>query len=559
MWFYDLPWHPAQCFYNPQRMGWIDQKETPKYVPWSSYCIRQIGMEYSIMDAMYGFTAKKREKRRSITVWDIWRFFQGSFVKALTDWKILDDEELASIERMKRKRSTFAADEISDEIIDYCLRECKSGVALMTKLDRTCADLGYPLGRFDGAGSLAAAMLKAWKIKDYMADVPEEMIDAVSCAYFGGRFEIAAHGRTYKPVWQYDINSAYPHIIRNLPCLACAEWEASRDVQEEGIYYVRWNAGQDGNYWGAFPHRNRRGEITYPRCGSGWYWGSEILAANRLYPGSFRILKGWNLLRKCVHIPFERIPDVYQQRRELGSDAAGIVLKLGLNSLYGKTAQSIGRPQYANYIWAGMITAGTRAMLLDAIRLAGPENILMTATDAVFSTVEIDLPISKTLGEWSVTHIPAGLLIIQPGITIAYQSDGTGTYKSRGLGKYEFAAHADAAERAWDRLGVMGSFEAQTHRFIGIKTALGRNRYELRCRWVDVTNRLRFFPGSKRDLPDAELLAHLERRQAISYAITGDGKPSIPYDRIKNRLEYDNATEIGEQPALECDWLEVTA
>src|SRR5690348_17906092 len=51
-----------------------------------------------------------------------------------------------------------------------------------------------------------------------------------------------------------------------------------------------------------------------------------------------------------------------------GKDGAGIVLKLGTNSTYGKTAQSVGSAPFRSWIWAGNITSGTRAQLLRAMR-----------------------------------------------------------------------------------------------------------------------------------------------------------------------------------------------
>jgi DNA polymerase type B, organellar and viral len=560
----DLPQHPAERLYRPIRMMHVDQKGTPKYAVWGPYAFRMLGSEFSLIETTYGFGARvTKENQRTFQVWDIWKFFQGSFVKALTDWKILDQRALDSMEAMKRKRSSFLADEVDDEIIGYCLSECEAGVALMTQLNETCIKLGYPLRRYDGAGSLAAAMLRAWGIDKYLADVPEDMREAVSCAYFGGRFEVGRHGWIKQEVYQYDINSAYPTMIKDLPCLACAEWRETTELQREGLYYVEWKLPEPC-YWGSLPHRNRKGEITYPTRGEGWYWGSEILSAERLYPGSHHIRSGWALARGCEHRPFEPVPSVYQQRLELGKSAAGIILKLGLNSLYGKTAQSVGTPKYANYIYAGMITAGCRAMILDAIRAAGPEHVLATATDSVLSDVPLSLPGSalKKLGEWDGDSFVGGILIIQPGITISYDRDMVGTYKSRGLGKYEFARHAEAAETQWRTRGVFGRFTARSHRFLGTKTALARNRYEQRCRWIDVDQTLNFMPGVKRDIPKGELTAHLFGKATRSYAAKPYDYPSQPYKNILSRLtdeRYDRADFIDEQPSLESDMLEVWA
>jgi hypothetical protein len=560
----DMPFHPAQRLYRPYYMGHVDAKGTPKLAIWGPYGFKIMGSQFSITETTFGIGARATpETKRSFMVWDIWKFFQGSFVKALTDWKILTERDLERMEAMKRKRSSFAAEEIDQEIIDYCLSECRAGVALMTRLDVTCRELGYPLTRYDGAGSLAAAMLKAWGIEQYLADVPEEMNEPVACAYFGGRFEIARHGWMRDPVYQYDINSAYPTMIKDLPCLACGAWRETTELQEDGLYHVEWKLPEPC-YWGSLPHRNRKGEITYPTRGSGWYWGREILSAERLYPGSHHIRTGWAFDRRCDHRPFAPVPEVYQQRLSLGKSAAGIILKLGLNSLYGKTAQSIGTPKYANYIYAGMITAGCRAMILDAIRIAGPEHILMTATDSVLSDVPLELPGSaeKKLGEWDGDSFAGGILIIQPGITICYDRDMVGTYKSRGLGKLEFARHAKAAEAQWRTFGILGRFTAQSHRFLGIKTSLARNRYEQRCRWIDVDQTLNFMPGIKRVIPRGEQTAHLQGREVRSLAAKPVDYPSQPYKNILLRLRdqrYDRAEFIDEQPALESDMLEVEA
>jgi len=58
-------------------------------------------------------------------------------------------------------------------------------------------------------------------------------------------------------------------------------------------------------------------------------------------------------------------------------------IKLVLNSLYGKTAQSLGSrgeiPNSSNPFYAGAITAGTRAQLLRAM-LCNPHGIIFAAT-----------------------------------------------------------------------------------------------------------------------------------------------------------------------------------
>lgn len=568
-WLYDFPERAARRLYAPARAGWMTEKGIPRWAGAGPYLCRFMGSEFAVTEAAQGIGARAtKETRKSVTVWDVWKFFQGSFVNALTKWQILDPESLRQMEAMKRRRSTFTADEIDQEIIDYCISECKAGVALMTKLAETCRELGYPLRRYDGAGSLAAAMLKAWGIDQYMADVPEKMHHAVACAYVGGWFENESLGLITEPVIQWDINSAYPFVIQHLPCLAHAEWKASTDVEPWGLYNVEFKYPSPCK-WGALPYRNRKGEITHPAWGSGWYWGIEVIAAERLYPGSHVIKRGWKLVRKCNHIPFEKVPEVYAERQRLGKGTKGEVLKLGLNSLYGKTAQSIGQPKYANYIWAGMITAGCRAKILEAMRIAGPENVTGVATDAIYTTADIVLPSSpdKPLGLWDKSIAPKGALIIQPGISISYDSNGVGLYKSRGLGKYEFAHHAKAAENAWATLGIMGNFRAESHRFVGIKAAIARGKYADRCRWVNVSTSLKFHPGTKRKVTKEEHVRQAVNRVRYgaftepirTLAPDGEDEESYPYKRIHDRLTNGGyGDNVYDTPAPECEYLELT-
>src|SRR5208283_5224680 len=84
-----------------------------------------------------------------------------------------------------------------------------------------------------------------------------------------------------------------------------------------------------------------------------------------------RIVEETNVKRKAWELAGKLGPEPYDVREK--------ILKLGLNSIYGKTAQSKGGsikrtaegemrafpPKEANPFFAAAVTAGTRAMLLD--------------------------------------------------------------------------------------------------------------------------------------------------------------------------------------------------
>ena len=121
--------------------------------------------------------------------------------------------------------------------------------------------------------------------------------------------------------------------------------------------------------------------------------------------------------------------DLYEERRRIGSNTRGYPLKLGLNSLYGKMAQRCGRGPYHDVVSAGLITAITRARLIEAIG-QDPHSVVMVATDAVFSTRPLSLDIGERLGQWEEKVWP-DLFIAQPGVYWS-PSDLEKSVKSRG-------------------------------------------------------------------------------------------------------------------------------
>ena len=97
----------------------------------------------------------------------------------------------------------------------------------------------------------------------------------------------------------------------------------------------------------------------------------------------------------CSHgKPLAGLAELFQQRLRVGkSTPHGIGLKLTYNSAYGKFAQSIGTPVFANPVYASLITAGVRAMICDAIATHPnhTDDLLMIATDAVYNFLDVNL------------------------------------------------------------------------------------------------------------------------------------------------------------------------
>jgi len=236
----------------------------------------------------------------------------------------------------------------------------------------------------------------------------------------GSWFEQFAHGHV-GDAEEYDINSAYPHVIARLPCLLHGQWTDGSDNPPTGLTMVHAHVVGSDPYIGAMPHRLSTGRILRPHITSGWYWLDELQASVRA-----GLIDTWEV-DKWIHYepcdcppPVRALLDLYKRRLEVGKNTPeGIAMKLIYNSMYGKFAQSIGSPKYANPVYASLITSGCRTMILDAIAThpLRSSGVLMIATDGVYftrphPTLEID---PEKLGAWDHAT-KRNLTNFQPGL-----------------------------------------------------------------------------------------------------------------------------------------------
>lgn len=375
------------------------------------------------------------DDRRRVTIWDLGKYFQGPFIGCLKAWNIRPDVQ-AEIAVMKARRSQFAWSEIS-RIRKYCLNECEALADFATELEQAHirADL-KPRGWY-GPGSTASVLLKRHDIHERRGIIPPRMMDAVACAFFGGRAEISCTGPIEGPIHALDISSAYPDQISRLPCLVHGRWERvtrERAITGKGVAHALVHGHIRGTTgaWAPLPVRLRDNRIVFPRSGaSGWWWRDEWLAARAGWEG-LEFDHAYVLRRECDCKPFDFVPALFKHRLVVGKETGeGKVIKLALNSLYGKLAQTIGAAQYASRVWAGMITSGTRAQVLRMMaRHESLESVLMVATDGLFTRERMEVEREIVLGGWEHSEHER-ITLIRPGIYWL----GESKVRARGLGR----------------------------------------------------------------------------------------------------------------------------
>lgn len=436
-----------------------------------------------------------------MVIWDVFGFFQENFVAVMGKWLGKNHRHYDLIKRMKAQRGDFANVSQSD-INRYNAAELETLVELMEKVRDAIGGLDLKINRWDGAGSIAAALMRKHNIKNFKQATPDYLIEAVSTAYAGGRIEVCKIGHTENQVWDYDINSAYPHVMADLPCLAHGVWRTGEGVPPSGFTLVHCSYEfADGLPFYPLFYRTEAMQICFPSHGEGIYWFPEYEAALSC-PGIIKVIKWWHFEPGCNHKPFHWIPEYYKTRQqwiknptESWQGGAEKIIKLGLNSLYGKSAQQLGgsplrAPAYHQMEWAGYITSATRARLYSAA-MQRPDSVIGFATDGIFTTSPLPYQHNdeKTIGCWDV-KIFSGLTLAMAGVywwhTHAGAADSkevTFSHFSRGFDK-ESMENPSMVLQAW-REGLAG-IDIKMRRLIGMGSACASvTFYAMRGRFTE--------------------------------------------------------------------------
>lgn len=496
------------------------------------------------------FSVKHVKTKKRVKVNEVLGFFQCSFMAALKKWGIETQDETMLTE-MKASRSTFD-DSMAEVIRTYCCTECELLVQLMEALRSALSDCGITLSSWNGAGSVAAAIFRQHNVKGHIHETPKPTVDPILRAYFGGRTELFQQG-PLGDVYQYDIISAYPFAATCLPSLANGSWRSSGRTSPSGelsgIRLVEWKLPQS-TILGPFPVRRTGGRISYPLSGKGWYHNVEVTAAQRIYGPNIVVSDGWDFIPadNAGGSPFAFVRELAEQKIEYKRQGHGgeKVLKLGINSLYGKLAQGKGyrdnRPPYQCYFWAGEITARTRARMLELASQA-PEDVAMIATDGLFMRSKQSWDCHDVLGGLEETLIE-DMFTCQPGVYHGY-IDGKEIKKSRGF----FAKEIDFEQiRAGFNLSDGGCYfiaHYDTTRFIGLGTSLASRDMDRWRTWHTGERKLVLYPTQKRAVHDTD--TPVVRHFPPTGSTTELSLPYVPKTRgfLEDEKEY---MSMKEQP-----------
>jgi hypothetical protein len=464
-WIRTLPEERARMLLTMQGMA-VRRRQHSAQNP-TPFPVRYNGWEFDMLPHRRFKLRPENSKEPWLYICDAGSFFQTSFLKAIDPehWTtpLLSTDEMAIIVEGKQRRQTAALD---DAMVKYNVTENIVMSRLMGELHQGLVRIGVHLKRsqYFGPGQAASEWLQTTASIDaaeVLHKVPKPVREATIAAYYGGWFEIRRHGHVKGKSYQYDINSAYPAIIAGLPCLKHGYWTHAGSNTEHVLMHVVLKGM--ATTFGPAPYRTPEGRILRPSRLEGWYWKREIESAyGAKLLHDHALIESWSFVQTCnCEPPLRKVAELYEMRRQMGKDTAiGRAAKLVYNSIYGKFAQSAGQPRWANPVYASLITAGCRSMILDAIgsHPQGAESVSMVATDSVlFDSPHPKLSVSDALGAWSVKELD-NVLLFAPGI---YWDDAARerlrlgksvSLKSRGVASTDIAAmlqEVDAQFAQW--------------------------------------------------------------------------------------------------------------
>jgi hypothetical protein len=485
-------------------------------------------------------------KVRHAKLWDVFGFFQHSFIKSLDEWlKDADPEILDNITKMKERRGSFSQ-ETPENIRKYCLEECVMLKTLMIRLNDALEGIGIRLKSWHGAAAICKYLYREHSIDHHVKwnEIPELAQQAALCAYYGGRVEIFQQGLIPAPCYDYDRVSSYPSSIINLPSVHNGTWmkcpggeiNVNNENTVYGVWKVSWDIRESERAWLApFPCRGSDGVIYWPATGQGWYHTPEVQAGLRVFGNRIQVDQGLYMIPQNNRKPFAWMGELLQQRVlwKMQNDPRHIPAKLGLNSGYGVLAQGVNKdgriPQFQNYFLAGRITSETRAHMFLAASLLPHDQVIAIATDGLFTRSRLpDFECTNAVGGWELsTELTEPAFFAQAGV---FFTPSGRHVRTRGF--RDHSINYDMCLQEWNenRDFLTWSVPYTERRFCGLGFAASTGHWHEYRRWIDRDRELTLHTEPRKK--------HVESTEGPYFLMPGDMKvASRPYQMKLSNAE----------------------
>lgn len=361
------------------------------------------------------FSIHNYNTRQSFVFYDLFNFLETSLDRAAKTY--LNAEKLKDIDANKLNTSKFYWQDNREKIIEYCCMDAHLTKLLADYFWQTIyKTLNFYPKRPISKGKLSEEYFLNTCYIPIIKDIPSTVLEMAYQNYNGGRFELLKRG--YFPnVYVYDIKSAYPYQMTKLIDYSNGSWQRvyNKYNPDADLGFYRCSIQTMEPFFSPFTLK-KNGLNIYPVGSFYQYLNShEIKFIKKHYKKTkITILKGYEFTTNLETYPFkDEIERLYAWKEREKDEDIKYCVKIILNSLYGKTIQTVGdrTGKLFNPLYATLITSNTKLALQD-LALQSPENIIQFSTDSVSSKVPLIVSEKPKLGEFSFEFAGQGIYAV---------------------------------------------------------------------------------------------------------------------------------------------------
>jgi len=364
------------------------------------------------------------KNKRSVMIFDAFQFFIGAGVDGRSS---LDSVAKAYLGEQKSYTGKYQDKKFPDKIdkeeldliVEYCRLDCVLTKKIMENwIEAFKKNFHFYPDKYYSSGYLTVQLYRT-TLKDFptFRKTPFTVQDLAYKSYFGGRFEIMSKG-FMEGIHHYDIKSAYPHAMAVMPNFLNGKWIKVTDMKDYekglvGFYKIQVDV-QEKNVT-PFLFRDNYGRILTPQGIFNTHTtGMELDKALEYYDIDINKIFGYKFIPKSYE-PNDfniLIDEMFRTRMKQKNEGQKYVYKVILNAGYGKTAQSKPEPKgIFSPILCSYITGHCRAELLELAK-DNKEDIVMFATDGIFSKKKLNVKLGKQLGNYEYEFHPKFILLM---------------------------------------------------------------------------------------------------------------------------------------------------
>jgi len=255
-------------------------------------------------------------------------------------------------------------------------------------------------------------------------DIPEKAGELAYQCIKGNWLEAFSYGYWDK-AYDYDLNGAYGSELAKLVDIRQGEgeWINSREIPEGAIY--GFAKGQLTTWANFHPFLVKgKDNISYTPIGT-WedYVTLQELRFMRKYKvGSFDIKDGWWWVADQEPNPVlaDIVMELYKQRANSSNELKRNIIRRILAGIWGKTIE-FRREEFGKYfnpVYGAVVETNTR-LKVAATCIEHRVQPLTIAVDGFVTDHELNLPTSRELGEWRLSH--TGRCIVVNAGTVAFE------------------------------------------------------------------------------------------------------------------------------------------